>query len=117
MSAPVVDEAGSISGDGIQLDPVRRPPFGQVELAVAAAEQPGARREPRSGAGKAPLQLGDAATAAEVSTVGGERVVDDMSMGVVEPREHARPRQLYRPCQPSLQLEDLAPSDGDDNAA
>ena len=80
----MVDEAGAIAGGGIQLFPPRRTSLGKLELAVAAPQQPGARRETGPDSPEAALQLGDAAAAGEVGAVRGKRVIDDVRVRIAE---------------------------------
>src|SRR5438270_2465587 len=105
MAAAMVHEGRPVARGRVELGPGRRAPLGQVELAVTAAEQPLARAQAVRHHSQSGLQLGDGAAPGEVGAEGGEAVVDDVSVGVVEARQHRGSAQLQDPRLRTLQAE------------
>jgi len=117
VPAAVVDKAGTLSRRGVELGPGGRATLGQLQLAVAAAEQPFARTQPRRHPAESPLELGDVAAADQVGAKAGERVIDDMRVGIVEPGQDRAPGKLDELRGRTPELQHLSPADAEHPAA
>ena len=98
MAASLIDERGSVVRRLVQLQTVRRPLLGELDHAIAHTLLPFARRVAAAVNSKALLDVGDAHRAAQVRPEAGQAVVDDVSVSVVEARQHMTTRKIEDPC-------------------
>ena len=117
VAASLIDERGPQSCRLVELQTVRRPFLGQLRHAIAHTLLPLAGDEVLAVEAKTLLDVGNADRAAEVRPESGQAVVDDVSVSVIESRQHMSTGEIGDPCARPSQAHHLAPARGDHDSA
>jgi hypothetical protein len=116
MSAALVDKRRPVAGRAVQLGAVRLAPLGQLVRPVAHALQPFVWLQLLGVLSQAVEDVVDAVRAAQIGGKPREPEIDDVSVSVVETREHRRAGEVDNHGLRALEAHDFAAPARDDLA-